>query len=72
MAPVIIGLNKVLDFFTSIFTIIILSITIKCQLKTIGCCHNMLSIDALKRFGDQHHADSIVMIFMFVKQMIID
>lgn len=69
VSPVVTDFVKVKYIFTSIFTIIIIFLSIKYQLKTIGCCHNYLTIRILINFHYQHDVVVINFKVIDIKQL---
>ncbi|HGS6697198.1 TPA: hypothetical protein ACMEVF_001618 [Klebsiella variicola subsp. variicola] len=71
MSPVISGVVKVARLSTNIFTIIIVFLSLKCQLKTISCCHNLLTICVLPCFHYQNDVVVITEKVINIKQLVI-
>ncbi|WP_220385796.1 hypothetical protein, partial [Klebsiella pneumoniae] len=70
VSPVVTDFVKFNYIFTNIFTIIIVFLSIKCQLKTIGCCHNHLTIRILFNFIYQHDVVVIFVKVIDIKQLV--
>ncbi|WP_206755482.1 hypothetical protein, partial [Erwinia persicina] len=70
VSPVVTDFVKVKYIFTSIFTIIIIFLSIKYQLKTIGCCLNHLTISILLLFDYQHGVVVIIVKVIDIKQLV--
>lgn len=71
VSPVINDFVKLNYIFTNIFTIIIVFLSIKCQLKTIGCCHNYLTIRILFHFHYQYDVVIFIVKVIDIKQLVI-